>query len=125
MVNTLSSLRVQLVTKTILVVLGKIALRGQNLNEWVGVANVGSTLAVVVVDDRGRLTIPKEFEVRGTRATVIPAGPFLIVVPIPPQPIEASSSWLESKLSRKELKALAEKAARKDAVGRAKKRKQI
>jgi len=89
------------------------------------VLNGGASMAVVVVDDRGRLTIPSEFDVRGTRATLIPAGPFLIVIPIPPQPLEASSSWLDSKLSRKELKASAERVARRDAVRRAKKRKQI
>lgn len=81
-------------------------------------------MAVVVVDERGRLTIPSEFDVKATRATVIPAGPFLIVVPIAPHPLEASASWLDSKRSRKQLKALAEKAARTDAVVRAKRRKQ-
>jgi len=81
-------------------------------------------VAVVVVDERGRLTIPSELDVRGTKATLIPAGSFLIVVPIPRHPLEASSSWLDSRLSRTELKALAEKAARKDALKRAKTRKQ-
>jgi hypothetical protein len=56
---------------------------------------------------------------------LIPAGPFLIIVPIPSRPLESSASWLHTKLSRKELKALAEKQARKDAVKRARKRKQI
>jgi len=85
----------------------------------------GFEMAVVVVDERGRLTIPSQFEVRDTKATLIPAGPFLIVVPIPQHPLEASASWLDSKFSRKELKALAEKTARADAVKRAKRRKQI
>lgn len=82
-------------------------------------------MAIVVVDDRGRLTIPREFEVRGTKATLIPAGPFMIVIPIPRQPLEASASWLDTKLSRKELKTVAEKVARRDAVRRAKRRKQV
>lgn len=86
---------------------------------------LGFSMAIVTVDERGRLTIPSQFDVRGTRATIIPAGPFLIVVPIPQHPLEASASWLDSKLSRKELKALAEKAARADAVKRAKRRKQV
>lgn len=80
-------------------------------------------MAVVLVDERGRLTIPSELRVRDTKATLIPAGPFLIVVPIPRQPLEASGSWLHTKLSSKELKALAEKQARKDAVRRARRRK--
>jgi virulence-associated protein VagC len=82
-------------------------------------------MAVVAVDERGRLTIPSEFQVRGTRATLIPAGSFLIVVPIPREPLEASASWLRTKLSKKELKVLAEKAARKDAVERTRRRKQV
>ena len=82
-------------------------------------------MAVVIVDERGRLTIPSEMEVRDTKATLIPAGPFLIIVPLPTQPLEASGGWLRTKLSRKELKALAEKQARKDAVKRARRRKQL
>jgi len=81
-------------------------------------------VAVVVVDERGRLTIPSELRVRDTKATLIPAGPFLIIVPIPSQPLEASASWLHTKLSNKELKALAEKQARRDAIKRARRRKQ-
>jgi bifunctional DNA-binding transcriptional regulator/antitoxin component of YhaV-PrlF toxin-antitoxin module len=81
-------------------------------------------LAVVVVDERGRLTIPSELRVKDTKATLIPAGPFLIIVPLPNQPLESSASWLRTKLSRKELKALAEKQGRKDAVKRAGRRKQ-
>jgi len=82
-------------------------------------------LAVVVIDERGRLTIPSELQVRDTKATLIPAGPFMIIIPLPAYPVEASGSWLQTQLSRKELKALAEKQARKDAVKRAKRRKQL
>jgi len=99
--------------------------RGQDLNKRAVAQERGIPMAVVVVDDRGRLTIPSEFDIRGTRATLIPAGPFLIIVPIPSRPLEASASWLDTKLSRKELKALAEKTARKDALKRAKRRKQF
>ena len=84
----------------------------------------GGVMPVVTVDERGRLTIPPEFRVRGTRATLIPAGPFLIVLPIPSRALEASASWLPTKLSRKELKAIADKAARRDALKRAGRRKQ-
>ena len=85
----------------------------------------GFRMGVVVVDERGRLTIPSQFRVRGARATLIPAGPFLILVPIPKGPLEASGSWLDSKLSRKGLRTLAEKIAHADAVKRTKRRKQI
>jgi virulence-associated protein VagC len=82
-------------------------------------------LVVVPIDERGRLTIPKEFAVRATRATVIPAGSFLVVVPIPSKPLEGSASWLETKRGRKELKALAEESARRDAARRTMRRKQL
>lgn len=82
-------------------------------------------MAVVVVDERGRLTIPAELHVRDTKATLIPAGPFMIIIPLPTNSVAASGGWLRTKLSRKELKASAEKQARKDAIKRAKRRKQL
>ena len=82
-------------------------------------------MAVVVVDERGRLTIPSDFQVRDTKATLIPAGPFLIIIPLPTHPVEASGGWLRTTLCWKELKALAEKQERKDAVKRARRRKQL
>lgn len=82
-------------------------------------------MAVVVVDGRGRLTIPSELQVRDTRVTLIPAGPFMILIPLPARPLEASGGWLRTRHSRKELKAIAEKEARKDAIKRAKRRKQL
>jgi hypothetical protein len=82
-------------------------------------------LAVIAVDERGRLTIPKEMAVRSTSVTLIPAGPFFIVIPVPNRPLESSAEWLETKRTRKSLKALAEKTARRDAVKRARRRNQI
>ena len=82
-------------------------------------------MAVVVVDERGRFTIPSELQVKNTKATLIPAGPFMIIIPLPTHPVEASGGWLRTKLTRKELKALAEKQARNDAVKRARRRKQL
>lgn len=82
-------------------------------------------MAVVVTDERGRLTIPSSLQLRDTKATLIPAGPFMIIIPLPTRPVGASGGWLRTKLSRKGLKALAEKQARKDAVKRAKRRKQL
>ena len=82
-------------------------------------------MAVVTVDRRGRVTIPKELVARGTRATVIPAGSFFIFIPIPSEPLEVSGGWLKTRSERGKLKALAEKAARKDATERARRRKQL
>lgn len=73
----------------------------------------------------GRLTIPKELALRSTRVALVPAGSFFIVIPIPNRPLESSAKWLGTKHTRKNLKALAEKAARQDAVERAKRRSQI
>jgi len=64
-----------------------------------------SGMAVVLVDERGRLTMPSDLQVRNTTATLIPAG-------------------LQTRLSRKRLKDLAETQAHQDAVKRAKRRKQ-
>ena len=80
---------------------------------------------MVAVDERGRLTIPKELQVRSISVTVIPAGPFFIIIPIPNRPLESSSKWLDTHRTRKDLKTLAERAARQDAVRRTKRRKQI
>ncbi|MBO3839870.1 MAG: VapB-type antitoxin [Thermoproteota archaeon] len=83
------------------------------------------TMAIVRVDERGRMTIPREIGVRGTRAIVIPAGSFFLTIPLPQSPREETGKWLITKKSRGELKKLAEAAAKEDAVKRAKRRKQL
>lgn len=82
-------------------------------------------MGVVTVDERGRMTIPKELGIKKTRAIIIPAGSFFVTIPLPTKPLEHASSWLPSKRERKELKALAEKSALNDSVERAKRRTQI
>lgn len=82
-------------------------------------------MSVVTVDERGRMTIPKELGIKKTRAIIIPAGSFFVTIPLPARPHEHASSWLASKLERRELKALAEKSALNDSVERAKRRKQV
>jgi bifunctional DNA-binding transcriptional regulator/antitoxin component of YhaV-PrlF toxin-antitoxin module len=81
-------------------------------------------MAVVSVDERGRLSIPKELGIRTTRAILIPAGSFLVVVPIPKEPSESARGWLRTTKSRSELKTMAERLARREAVMRARRRKQ-
>jgi len=71
------------------------------------------------------MVIPKEFGVRATRAVVIPAGSFLVVIPLPGAPHEKAGGWLTSARSRVELKRAAEEAARRDAVERARRRGQL
>jgi len=82
-------------------------------------------MSIVKVDERGRMTIPKGFNVRGSRVVLIPAGSFMIMVPVPPNPIDVSGGWLKTRLDRGELKAKAERVAHKDAVERARRRRQM
>jgi len=81
-------------------------------------------MAIVTVDQRGRMTIPSEIGIRKARAIVIPAGSFFIAIPLPRAPHEEAGRWLTTKKERQELKASAERAAKEDAVKRAKRRKQ-
>jgi len=90
---------------------------------WVKPYSVGK-MAIVSVDDRGRLTIPKELGVRSTRVVIIPAGSFFVTIPLPDSPLQTAGGWLKTDKSRKELKETAEKTASKDAVERAKRRNQ-
>jgi len=82
-------------------------------------------MTVVPVDERGRMTIPKGMGIRDGRAVVIPAGSFIVVIPLPKHPEEEAEGWLETDRSRKELKELAEKEAQRDAAERAKRRGQL
>jgi len=82
-------------------------------------------MGVVRVDNRGRMTIPKELGIRETRAIIIDAGSFFITIPLPKTPYLTAKDWLGTEKSRRELKELAEKAAKDDAVKRARRRKQI
>ena len=79
-------------------------------------------MSIVKVDKRGRLTLPKETNVRSTRAVVIPAGSFIVIVPIPPKPSKYAEGWLKTTKKRYELKKLAEKIAKEDATKRARRR---
>jgi bifunctional DNA-binding transcriptional regulator/antitoxin component of YhaV-PrlF toxin-antitoxin module len=80
---------------------------------------------VVDIDDRGRMTIPKEMGLRGGRAAIIPAGSFLVIVPIIGEPYQVARDWLDTERDAKELKELGERKAAEDAVKRAKRRKQL
>ncbi len=81
-------------------------------------------MAVVKIDGKGRMTIPKVLGLKETRAIIIPAGSFFVVVPIPKEPLEVARQWLSSDRDRRDLKELAEDAAMEDALKRAEKRKQ-
>lgn len=82
-------------------------------------------MSVVEIDERGRMTLPKKIGLRKSRVLIIPAGTFFVTIPLPKIPQKEAEKWLDTKKERKELKQQAEKAARADAVARAKRRKQL
>ena len=82
-------------------------------------------MSIVRVDKRGRLVLPKKMGIRNTKAVLIPAGSYIIVIPLPLKPLKEAEGWLKTKKSRKHLKKTAELSARKDAVERAKRRRQL
>ena len=96
---------------------------GIDLLLWVFFSFVGK-MSIVSVDDRGRITIPKELGIRNTRVVIIPAGSFFVTIPLPESPMKTAEGWLDSEKTKAELKAAAEKKASVDAVERAKRRKQ-
>lgn len=81
-------------------------------------------LSVVRIDDKGRVILPKQLR-EGKKAVVISAGTFAVVIPVLSPPEERATSWLVAKRSRKELKDAAETSARKDAVDRARRHRQL
>ena len=80
-------------------------------------------MSVVSVDDRGRLTIPKELGIRGQRAVIIPAGSFFITIPLPEDPLKASNNWIKTDKTTEVLGEPDERLAQEDALIRTKRRK--
>ncbi|MEM1626858.1 MAG: VapB-type antitoxin [Sulfolobaceae archaeon] len=72
---------------------------------------------VVKVDDRGRIKLPKNIA-KADSVIIIDVGTFFIGIPIPKDPLAETSGVIETNLSVKELKEVAEKEAEKDALGR-------
>ncbi len=81
-------------------------------------------MAVVEIDARGRMTVPKKIGLRKSRVLVIPAGSFFVTIPLPKIPQEQAENWLATTKERKELKSSAERLAMEDATNRAKRRRQ-
>lgn len=82
-------------------------------------------MSVVEIDERGRMTIPRDIGLRKAKAAVIPAGSFFVVIPIVGDPYQVAGGWLESDRDVKALKKLAEEKAAEDALGRARRRRQV
>jgi len=70
---------------------------------------------VVKADDRGRIKLPKDIAAPGDRFLIIPVGGGgIVLLKIPPKPVEASSSWLHTEKDKRELRFLAESQAIKE-----------
>jgi hypothetical protein len=82
-------------------------------------------MSVVEIDERGRMTIPRCIGIRRAKAVVIPAGSFLVVVPIVGDPYSVASSWLKTEKDARMLRGLAEEKAAEEAVSRARRRRQL
>ncbi len=76
-------------------------------------------MSIVKVSNR-RIYIPKEIPFSAKKALLIPLDNVIIIVPIPDKPVEIDISE-----DIRELRELAEKKARDDAIKRAKRRNQI
>lgn len=76
-------------------------------------------MSIVEIDDRGRVTIPKDMRVEADRALVIPMGESYMLVPIPRAPIE-----FETKESTKTAKETAEKRLKAEVRERMARRRQ-
>jgi len=82
-------------------------------------------LTVVEVDERGRMTVPREMGLRKAKAAVIPAGSFFVVIPLIGDPYKYAGGWLPTESEGEKLREIAEERAVEDAVGRARRRKQL
>ena len=79
-------------------------------------------MSILTVDDRRRVKLPKGVVSPGDKVVMLIVGSRIVLIPIPPRPLEASSSWLRSGLSRRELRRLAEEGAVEDVARRLKRR---
>jgi len=77
---------------------------------------------LVKADDRGRVKLPKGLVSPGDLLLVLPVGRRIVLVKVPPKPVEASSSWLKTEKGRSELRALAEAGALEEVEERLRRR---
>jgi hypothetical protein len=80
---------------------------------------------VTKVDDRGRIKLSKNIAEPGSSVVIIDAETYFLGIPIERSPIQASGSWMKTKETVRSLKKIAEDEASRDAIARAKRRKQI
>jgi len=75
-------------------------------------------MSIVEIDERGRVTIPKEMRVEAEKALVIPMGQTYMVVPIPMAP-----AMFNLKVSGKSAKKVAEGRLSTEVRGRMQRRR--
>ena len=75
-------------------------------------------VSVVKVDDEGRIKLPGRLAKYGS-VVIIDVGEYFIGIPIPKDPLAATSGIIRSGESIEELKRKAEEDAAKDALERA------
>ena len=77
------------------------------------------------VDDRGRIKLSKGIAKPGSTVVIIDARTYFLGIPIEQDRLNTSGSWMKTKNDVKKLKSIAEDEARRDAISRATRRKQI
>jgi hypothetical protein len=77
------------------------------------------------VDDRGRIKLSKGIAKPGSSVVIIDAQTYFLGIPIEPDRVGSSESWMKTKHNIKKLKSIAEDEARNDATSRATRRKQL
>jgi hypothetical protein len=77
---------------------------------------------LVKADDWGRVKLPKGLVSPGDLLLVLPVGRRIVLVKVPPKPVEASASWLKTEKGRGELRALAEAGALEEVEERLRRR---
>lgn len=65
----------------------------------------------IVKVDRRRIYIPREIPFTAKKVLIIPLGSKLMIIPVPEKPIE-----INTQLSTKELRKLADKKAKQDTL---------
>ncbi len=77
-------------------------------------------LSVVKVDAHRRIYIPSGIPIEAEKVIIVPQGTAYLLLPVPKEPIE-----IDVKAETKQLKAMAELKAKKDAVERARRREKV
>jgi hypothetical protein len=87
---------------------------------------MGKIMAEVAkVDDRGRIRLPRGMAQPGGSVVIVGSRSYFLGIPIPPDPLQSSGSWLRVKEDATSLKKKAEEEAASDAVKRATRRGQL